>query len=116
MRSMGTILLLLTFNCYVIIGVHFVTKPDQLLGFCGDAIRLLPEWMHKPLVSCPPCQSSVWGTTIWFSMGFTYVPLSLFDRVFYWPFYILALCGFVRFLNLLLEATRKEAYEAPPEE
>lgn len=114
--KMGAWLLLLAFNAFVIIGVHFVTKPDQLMGFVGDSIRLLPEWIHKPLVSCPPCMSSVWGSAVWWTMGFTYLPLSPRDRFWYWSFYILALCGFVRFLNLLLEATRKEAYEAPPEE
>lgn len=113
---MSEIMLLMLFNSGVVIGVFFATKSDQILGFAGDAVRLLPEWIHKPVLSCPPCMSSVWGTAIWFSMGFTYVPLSLFDRLFYWPFYILALCGFVRFLNLLLEATRAEAVEAPPEE
>lgn len=114
---MIALLLLLAFNAFVIIGVHFATRHDQIFGFIGDAIRrLTPEWISKPMIECPPCQSSVWGSSIWWTMGFTYVPLSLVDRFFYWPFYILALCGFVRFLNLLLEATRKEAYSAPPEE
>lgn len=113
---MGTILLFLAFNSFVILGVHFATRSDQVLGFVGDAIRLLPSWINKPLIECPPCQSSVWGACVWWTMGFTFIPLSLFDRFFYWSFYTLALCGFVRFLNLLLEATRKEAYEAPPEE
>jgi len=114
---MVTLILLLFFNASVIIGVNFATKPDQILGFVGEAVeRLTPEWISKPTLLCPPCMSSVWGTAIWWTVGFAYLPLSLSERLWQWPFYILALCGFVRFLNLLLEATRKEAYEAPPEE
>lgn len=116
MVIMGTLLLLLAFNAFVIIGVNFATKSDQILGFIGDAVRgLTPSWISKPALDCPPCMSSVWGAVAWWTIGFTYVPLSLWDRFLYWPLYTLALCGFVRFLNLLLEATRKEAYEAPPE-
>jgi len=112
---MVNLILFLFFNASIIIGVHFATRPDQVLGWLGDAIRVFPDIIKKPLIECPPCQSSVWGTAVWWTLGFTYLPLSTFERLWQWPFYILALCGFVRFLNLLLEATRKEAYEARPE-
>jgi hypothetical protein len=56
---------------------------------------VLPKWAIKPLFDCPPCMASVHGTWIHFILGGT---------LFWWPFFVLALCGAmviitVEFLN-----------------
>jgi len=103
---MGELLKLLLFNVFAIVGVHFVTREDQLLGKLGDQIRKLPEMVAKPISECPPCQSSVWGTLIFWTM---WHEGSFKSRLFLWPLYLLALCGQVRLTNLILKVVKKEA-------
>lgn len=105
---MSEILKLLLFNAAVIVGVNFATKEDQILGPLGDEIRKLPEWASKPISECPPCQSSVWGTLVYWLFG----P----RNILLFPFYICGLCGLVRLLNLTLEAVRAEAETAPKDD
>lgn len=103
---MGELLKLLLFNVFVILGVHFVTREDQLLGKVGNRIRKLPELIQKPLTECPPCQSSVWGTLIFWTL---WHEASLLKKLLLWPLYVLALCGKVRLINLLLQALKHES-------
>lgn len=112
---MTNLIRLLFVNACVILGVHFVTREDQLLGPIGDQVRQLPENLAKPLTECPPCQSSVWGSIVYWAIGPQHLLLSFRQRLVLFPFYLLAMVGFVRLLNLLLEAIRKEAVEAPQE-
>lgn len=108
---MGELLKLLFFNVCAIIGVHFVTRRDQLLGPLGDQVRKLPEFLSKPLTECPPCQSSVWGTLIFWTL---WHESSFAKKLVLWPFYILALCGKVRLINLLLQTLKKEVNPTEP--
>jgi len=103
---MGELLKLLFFNVCAIIGVHFVTREDQILGKVGDQVRKLPKLAAKPLSECPPCMSSIWGTLIFWTL---WHESSLRKRMFLWPLYLLALCGQVRLTNLILQAVKKEA-------
>ena len=103
---MSELLKLLLFNVFVIIGVHFVTREDQLLGKVGDQIRKLPEMAAKPIAECPPCMSSAWGTLIFWTF---WHEGSFQKRLLLWPLYLLALCGQVRLINLILKAVKKEA-------
>lgn len=112
---MNNLIRLLFVNACVILGVHFVTREDQLLGPVGDLVRQLPEPLAKPLTECPPCQSSVWGTLVYWTIGAQHLQLSFRQRLLLYPFYLLSMVGFVRLLNLLLEAIRKEAVQAPQE-
>ena len=96
---MTELLKLLFFNACAIVGVHFVTRQDQLLGPVGDKVRELPETAAKPVTECPPCMSSVWGTLIFWTL---WHEGSFGKRLLLWPFYILALCGQLRLINLLL--------------
>lgn len=105
---MGELLKLMLFNVCAIIGVHFVTRPDQLLGPVGDKVRKLPELLSKPLTECPPCQSSVWGTLIFWAL---WHEASFVRKILLWPLYVLALSGQVRLINLLLMALKKDSEE-----
>lgn len=98
---MKELLRLLFVNACVIVGVNFVTSKDQLLGPLGDQIRKLPKNVSHPISECPPCMSSVWGTAMYWLFG----P----RKLLLWPFYVLSLCGFVRLVNLALEALKRES-------
>jgi len=108
MVIMGDVLILMLFNVCVTVGVHFAMKSDQVFGFVGDAIRLLPTFMSKPLVDCVPCMSSVYGTLIFW----LFHPGEFIAKLILWPFYLAGLVGMARLINLTLQAVRKEAEEA----
>ena len=106
---MKEILRLLVFNACVAIGVNFVFQSEQLLGPIGDRIRKLPEWASKPLIDCPPCQSSVWGALVFWVLGERELKLGFMRRALLFPFYVLSLCGLLRAFNLLVLSLKKEA-------
>ena len=86
---MKRLLLLMLFNGLVIIGVHEATGPGEIGEDIGRfAEKKLPPWIAKPLVSCPPCQASVWGSAIYWLFG----PRNLL----LWIPYVLALSGAMR--------------------
>lgn len=112
---MTELIRLLFVNACVILGVHFVTREDQLLGPIGDKVRELPEHFAKPLTECPPCQSSVWGTLFYWAIGTQHIQGSFRRKLLLYPFYLAAMVGFVRLIKNVLDAIRKEAIEAPEE-
>lgn len=73
-------------------------NEGMILGKPGEWMKLrLPEWLHKPLFSCPACMSSIYGTIGYF--------VGVRGDVFLWPVYCICLCG----LNYLLaKLTSKE--------
>lgn len=80
---------------FIIVGIWTLFLEGMLLGWLGDFFhKTLPVFIQKPLYDCPPCMSSIWGTTIWFASGG--------DFIFWVPF-CLALCGLLKILahNLL---------------
>lgn len=82
----------------VITGVWTTFGKGMIFGWLGDIFeRRLPDAINKPIWQCPPCMSSVWGTTIWFWTGG--------DATWYVPF-VLALCGTMKLIshNLLKDA------------
>lgn len=105
---MGDTLILMLFNVCVTVGVFFAMKSEQALGWVGDAVRLGPKWISKPLVDCVPCMSSVYGTLIFW----IFHPGEFIAKLILWPFYLAGLVGMARLINLILQAIRKEAEEA----
>ena len=80
----------------LIIGVWTLFGKGMLLGWLGDIWdRRLPEVLQKPLYSCPPCMSSVWGSAVWFLLGGGFEVM--------WTVFCLALCGILKLIahNLL---------------
>lgn len=106
---MKDVLRLLAFNACVAIGVNFVFHSEQLLGPIGDRVRKLPPEIHKPILECPPCMSSVWGTVVFWSLGERELKLDFGKRLLLWPLYVLSLCGLLRAFNLTVLALKKEA-------
>lgn len=106
---MKDVLRLLVFNGLVAIGVNFVFQSEQLLGPIGDKIRKLPPEVSKPLIDCPPCQSSVWGALVFWTIGAQELKLDFGKRLSLFPFYVLGLCGLLRAFNLIVLALKKEA-------
>jgi len=71
--------------CLICVGIWKVFEPKMILGKLGDFLNAwLPKWIVAPLFDCPPCMSSIWGTTIWFLTG---------GDFFWWPAFVFALCG-----------------------
>lgn len=106
---MKEVIRLLVFNACVAIGVNFVFQSEQLLGPVGDQIRKLPQWLSKPTIDCPPCQSSVWGTLVFWMLGADELNISFRRRLLLFPLYVLSLCGFLRAFNLVVLSLKKEA-------
>lgn len=80
---------LMILNALVIHGVHTATGPGEIGAPIGRFFeKRTPEWISKPMVACPPCQASVWGSIIFWTIG----PRDWL----LWPFYVLALSGFMR--------------------
>lgn len=46
-------------------GIHFIFKPNQILGLPGDVVREWPRWIYKPTIGCPQCMASIHGTIIY---------------------------------------------------
>ncbi len=92
----GTLLL----NSLIIWGFYYAFLPDMIFSSIADwfdtitierikddnvveTVYLL-EWLEKPLFSCPYCMASL----------HSYLFFTLDLPIYFWPFYILALCGF----------------------
>jgi len=88
----------LILNALFIWGWHVLFNEGMILGKLGEWMtEKLPEWLHKPLFSCPACQSSIYGT-----IGFF---MFVREELYIWPIYCVCLCG----LNYLLaKLTSKE--------
>ena len=87
--TIETYLCALFVNLFINLGIYTLMRPGMLLGPIGDYLYMkAPEHVHKPLFSCPPCMSSVWGTTFFFLSD-------LHNLVPYWlfPVHCLILCG-----------------------
>lgn len=78
----------------VIVGIWTALGKDMILDRVGEWLETLPHWLGKPLGLCPPCMSSVYGTTVWFITGGHWTGVFIF---------ILALCGLMKLIahNLL---------------
>jgi hypothetical protein len=72
-------------------------EGDELVLTVEEPVYLFPEWIEKPLSSCPTCMSGPYGTTIWL------VFLKLERNAFAWTDYALMakISGFVLFLLAL---------------
>ena len=74
----------------LIIGVWTLFRKEMLLGNLGEwAYKHLPQMFYKPTIGCPPCMSSLWGTTTWFFLG---------GDAYMCPIFVLALCGLMKLL------------------
>jgi len=80
---------------FIIVGVWALFGKGMLLEPIGKwTDKWMSRWVQKPLFDCPPCQSSVWGTAVWFSTGGDWL---------WWIPFCLALCGILKIVahNLL---------------
>lgn len=92
---MTDFLLLVLLASLVCFGIWNAFAPGMIFGKIADIWeRRFPEWVSKPLFTCPPCMASLHGTWVWY----------LADGGWMWwiPF-VLALSGFNRIVaaNLL---------------
>jgi hypothetical protein len=79
-------------GCLIIIGVWGAFAPGMIFGWLGDFLeKHINEHFLKPIFTCPCCMASVWGSTVWFLTG---------GDVFYWPFFVIALSGLMKFIPL----------------
>jgi hypothetical protein len=77
---------------FIIVGVWNAFAPGMIFGWLGDFLeKHIHEHFLKPVFTCPCCMASVWGTTIWFLTG---------GDVYYWPFFVIALSGLMKFIPI----------------
>lgn len=90
MIDLITMLLLALVIAIVVNAINLITSNGMLFGFIQDAIEAESKelslkkgydyteeykYYFKPLVLCPPCMCSIWGSLIFFGLA---IPLNLF--------------------------------------
>jgi hypothetical protein len=70
-------------------------EQSKVLGFIHFYLRkgISEHWM-QPLLSCPVCMASVWGSVFYLS----FTPFSI-EKFAIWPVYVVALAGLNRLLK-----------------
>jgi|SRR3954468_22220696 hypothetical protein len=92
-------------NALWICGVWHAALPCQILDpiatwMAGNSKSFppmeghVPEWINKPLLTCPICMASVHGTAGWFVFGQ--------GPLWHWPIYVVALSGLMEIVALLI--------------
>lgn len=93
------ILLLIVGACWTW-GVHCLFEDGYILGNAGSWLRKrLPAWIYKPLIACPPCQSSLHG----FAISAFYYDWHIYQMIAY----MICLCG----LNFVIKSILYPEYE-----
>lgn len=67
------------------LGLYASCRPNMIFHHVGYLISTkLPEWVRKVTIGCPPCMSSLWGTSYY-----------LFFNGFEWKLilFVFCLCG-----------------------
>jgi hypothetical protein len=84
-----------------IFAVHILFQEGHLFEGAGKKItQALGERWSSPLINCPICMASVWGS-LWFFLGLWFT----FEVTFHvklWIPYIMCLCGLNYLLNKLI--------------
>lgn len=84
------------FTSLFIFGLHAITRAGQLLAPVHDfLLPVLGEKWIKPVINCPKCMPSVWGTVSFFALWFSGVDIPFAV----WPAWCIALSGF----NVLID-------------
>lgn len=86
----------LIYAALLIWGVHCIFSEGYVLHFNRASV---PDWLKKPVVDCPPCMSSVYGTVYYFAI---IGGLNVGD----WIFFCVQLCGLNYLLVQLLDKSR----------
>lgn len=72
---MSELLMQILYISLFCLGWHTITSEGMLLHFIKEWLSVkLPEntkwdYLYKPLIGCPPCMASVWGTTIYWILN-----------------------------------------------
>lgn len=70
-------------------GLEFTMHPGEIFGKVGDwAHKHLPEWLHKPLLSCQYCMSSFHGSWIFF----VFIGVPFFSPTPWWLWVMFCFC------------------------
>ena len=120
MTELITIILLLFINSMFIFGIFKLTDYDEEVEpdgygvpcvYIRDKMLLwfVRKWLvdkiglywSKPLVLCPPCMASVWGTLFYWVMTSTLFPVfdTFYQQLLFYPFFVVSLCGINSFLQ-----------------
>jgi hypothetical protein len=100
---------LLIFNSFLIWGVYASIQEGMIFGKVGDWVRgyrqmpgyftyNLPDWIKKPLATCPICMASVYGTPI-FWLAYIAELINYDYIIIFYICYVFALSG-VQYLIL----------------
>lgn len=84
-------------NLFLIVGIWKLFQKGEALGSTGDWLyEKLGDYWSKPMLTCPPCMASIYGTIFFFSSR-------LYELLpwWTWPLHCLALCGLATLAMML---------------
>ncbi len=88
----GDFWLRMALGMFVIVGIWNAFAPGMILGWLGDFLeKHVNAHFLKPIFTCTCCMPSVWGTAIWFLTG---------GDVYFWPIFVIALSGLMKFIPI----------------
>jgi len=78
--------------CFLIFGIHVLFRDNMILGrLREETFDHLPTWYTKPLIGCPACMASFWGTI--------YYAIFISNAWPEWIMFCLMLCGLNWIIN-----------------
>lgn len=81
---MGTIAEILIISVFCV-GLRQATEPGFVLNWLDRLAQKLPSAIYRPIIGCPYCMASFWGTIIfWLLESASQYPISLWDFA-RWP-------------------------------
>lgn len=84
---------------FAIVGLHTTAEEGMVFEKPADWLyNHLPKWLGKPLIGCPPCMASIWGTA---SFVFLHPPVANWMYLGAWLFFILTVCGMNNLIHSL---------------
>jgi hypothetical protein len=94
---------ILLINCLWCLGVHvLLTYEFSIVNKFGNYFEMyLPEWIHKPLFTCPPCMASIHG--VLFALPAYHLSLAI-------PIHLVCLCALNTLVIYALGALHKYVY------
>lgn len=98
---MTDLLILLILNSFFIVGFHITTQEGEINSWVDNLLFAAPEWVKKPLYSCPTCMSSLHSIYIfWYNYEFNQANILLYIV------YVFALCALNTLVNAAIECFR----------
>lgn len=89
-------------------GLHQAAQPGMILEKLMELGSKLPTWIFYPLIGCPYCMASLWGSIVYWSLELSYNDHVIWQDFLRWPIVCVA-CVFLNgYLHESLESLQKK--------